>query len=55
MSTLPRDFFVIIERDEDGMYVGEAPQFRVCYSQGRTRCVDEQHPPALPEGQRLHL
>jgi predicted RNase H-like HicB family nuclease len=36
MSILPRDFIVIIERDEDGMYVGEAPQFRACYSQGRT-------------------
>jgi predicted RNase H-like HicB family nuclease len=39
MSTLPREFFVIIERDEDGMYVGEVPQFRACYSQGRT--IDE--------------
>jgi predicted RNase H-like HicB family nuclease len=34
-----REFFVIIERDEDGTYVGEVPQLRACYSQGRT--IDE--------------
>lgn len=33
------EFCVVIERDEDGCYVGEAPQLRACYSQGRT--VDE--------------
>jgi predicted RNase H-like HicB family nuclease len=27
---------VEVERDEDGMYVGEVPQLRACYSQGRT-------------------
>ena len=31
-----REFYVIIERDEDGYYVGEVPQLRACYSQGRT-------------------
>jgi predicted RNase H-like HicB family nuclease len=36
MSAIPREYFVIIERDEDGMYVGEVPQLRACYSQGRT-------------------
>lgn len=36
MITQPREFFVIIERDEDGMYIGEAPQLPACYSQGRT-------------------
>ncbi len=30
------DFYVVIERDEDGFYVGEVPQLRACYSQGRT-------------------
>lgn len=30
------EFYVVIERDEDGMYVGEVPQLRACYSQGRT-------------------
>jgi predicted RNase H-like HicB family nuclease len=36
MSTPKREYFVIIERDEDGYYVGEVPQLRACYSQGRT-------------------
>jgi len=31
-----RDFYVIIERDEDGHYAGEVPQLRACYSQGKT-------------------
>ena len=34
-----KEFFVVIERDEDGMYVGEVPQLKACYSQGRT--IDE--------------
>ncbi|MCY7323072.1 MAG: type II toxin-antitoxin system HicB family antitoxin [Phormidesmis sp. CAN_BIN36] len=25
-----------MERDEDGLYVGEVPQLRACYSQGDT-------------------
>ncbi len=32
----PREFYVVIEQDEDGFYVGEAPQLRGCYTQGRT-------------------
>jgi predicted RNase H-like HicB family nuclease len=36
MSTTMREFYVVIERDEDGYYVGEVPQLRACYSQGRT-------------------
>ncbi len=31
-----QEFFVVIERDEDGLFVGEVPQLRACYSQGRT-------------------
>ena len=31
-----REFYVVIEKDEDGFYVGEVPQLRACYSQGRT-------------------
>ena len=31
-----RQFYVIIEQDEDGMYVGEVPQLKACYSQGKT-------------------
>lgn len=35
----PKDFFVVIERDEDGIYIGEVPQLKACYSQGET--IDE--------------
>ena len=35
----PHEFFVIVERDEDGIYVGEVPNLPACYSQGRT--IDE--------------
>ena len=31
-----QDFYVIIERDEDGIYIGEVPQLQACYSQGET-------------------
>lgn len=31
-----QDFYVIIERDEDGMFIGEVPQLQACYSQGET-------------------
>ena len=34
-----KEFYVVIERDEDGYYVGEAPQLKACYSQGET--IDE--------------
>jgi len=33
------EFYVVIERDEDGLYVGEVPQLNACYSQGET--IDE--------------
>ena len=36
MGAEKREYYVVIERDEDGYYVGEAPQLRACYSQGRT-------------------
>jgi predicted RNase H-like HicB family nuclease len=36
MSSVHQEFYVIIERDQDGTYVGEVPQLRACYSQGRT-------------------
>lgn len=35
----PKEFYVLIERDEDGIYVGEVPQLKACYSQGET--IDE--------------
>jgi predicted RNase H-like HicB family nuclease len=34
-----KEFYVVIERDEDGIFVGEVPQLKACYSQGET--VDE--------------
>jgi predicted RNase H-like HicB family nuclease len=30
------EFYVVVEKDEDGYFVGEAPQLRACYSQGLT-------------------
>ena len=39
MKVTKREFYVIIERDEDGYYVGEVPQLKGCYSQGET--IDE--------------
>jgi predicted RNase H-like HicB family nuclease len=36
---MSKEFYVVIERDEDGMYVGEVPQLKACYSQGET--IDE--------------
>ena len=39
MKTSGQEFYVIIERDEDGYYIGEVPQLTACYSQGRT--IDE--------------
>ncbi len=34
-----KEFYVVIERDEDGIYIGEVPQLKACYSQGET--IDE--------------
>ena len=34
-----KEFYVVIERDEDGVYIGEVPQLQACYSQGDT--IDE--------------
>jgi predicted RNase H-like HicB family nuclease len=39
VSLEKRTFYVVIEQDEDGYYIGEAPQLRACYSQGKT--IDE--------------
>ena len=33
---LKREFYVLIERDEDGVFIGEVPQLCGCYTQGRT-------------------
>lgn len=34
-----KEFYVLIEKDEDGYYIGEVPQLKACYSQGET--IDE--------------
>lgn len=39
MTIIKKKFYVLIERDEDGYYVGEVPQLKACYSQGET--IDE--------------
>ncbi len=39
MKVTGQEFYVIIEKDEDGYYVGEVPQLSACYSQGET--IDE--------------
>lgn len=36
---MARELYVMIERDEDGVFVGEVPQLKACYAQGRT--IDE--------------
>ena len=33
---MAHEFYVVIERDEAGKYIGEVPQLRGCYSQGDT-------------------
>ncbi len=35
-TRIKREFFVLIERDEDGYYVGRVPQLQGCYTQART-------------------
>lgn len=39
MNVKKREFYVIIERDEDGYYIEKVPQLKACYSQGET--IDE--------------
>ncbi len=31
-----QEFYVVVEKDEDGLFVGEVPQLTACYSQGET-------------------
>ncbi len=33
---MSREFYVVIEKDQDGCFVGEVPQLKGCYSQGRS-------------------
>ena len=52
----------MIEKDEDGFYIGEVPQLRGCYSQGKSLdelmenieevirlCLEEEESDVLPE------
>ena len=36
MNEPTREYYVLIEQDEDGYYIGEVPQLQGCYSQGET-------------------
>lgn len=31
-----REFYVVIEKDKDGFFVGEVPQLKGCYTQGKS-------------------
>lgn len=31
-----KEFYVVLERDKDGIYIGEVPQLKACYSRGET-------------------
>jgi len=32
---MQKEFYVVIEKDEDGFFVGEVPALKGCYAQGR--------------------
>jgi predicted RNase H-like HicB family nuclease len=62
MAAEQHEFFVVIERDEDGFFIGEVPQLRACYSQGKTidelmanmgevirLCLEDENQDTLPE------
>jgi len=38
-QAMQKEFYVVIEKDEDGFFVGEVPALKGCYAQGRN--VDE--------------
>jgi predicted RNase H-like HicB family nuclease len=57
-----KEFYVLIEKDEDGIFIGEVLQLNGCYSQGKTLdelmnnirevielCLEEEQPAVLPE------
>ncbi len=64
---MAREFYVVVEKDEDGFYVGEVPHLRACYSQGRTLdelmknikeviqlCLEEEDIAEVPEFVGIH-
>ena len=59
---MKREFYVLIEKDEDGLFIGEVPQLKGCYTQGKTLdelmvnirevielCLEEEQSAPLPE------
>ena len=36
MLDMSRKFHVVIQQDEDGMYIGKVPELKGCVSQGKT-------------------
>jgi len=38
-QAMQKEFYVVIEKDEDGFFVGEVPALKGCYAQGRN--IDE--------------
>ena len=62
-----REFYVVIEKDENGFFVGEVPQLRACYTQGKTLdelmtniqgvielCLEDEDAGDLPEFVGIH-
>lgn len=61
------EFYVVIEKDEDGFFAGEVPQLRGCYTQGKTLdelmvnikevielCLEDEGDVDLPEFVGIH-
>ena len=59
---MKREFYALIEKDEDGLFIGEVPQLKGCYTQGKTLdelmvnirevielCLEEEQSAPLPE------
>ena len=57
-----KEFYVLIEKDEDGTFIGEVPQLNGCYTQGKILdelmknirevielCLEEEQSAVLPE------
>ena len=62
-----REFYVVIEKDEDGFFVGEVPQLKGCYTQGKTldelmtnikdvieMCLEDEGDSEIPEFVGIH-
>ena len=48
---LPRQFDVVIERDEEGYYVASVPQLPACHTQARSLDEANKGPDAFSRGQ----